>query len=72
MYLRWKFDMSKKGSINNKKEKGKTLKERGYKQVSLPIRLVEHVEKYMNENPHLGFTSIPDFIRAAIRKKMNL
>jgi len=64
--------MSKKGSINIQKEKGKTLKERGYKQVSLPVKLVEHVEKYINENPHLGFTSIPDFIRAAIREKLSL
>jgi len=56
----------------SKKGKTKTLKERGYKQVSLPLKLVEYVEKYIKQNPHLGFTSIPDFIRAAIREKMDL
>ena len=55
-----------------KKGKSLTLKERGYKQVSLPLKLVEYVEKYIEENPHLGFTSIPDFIRSAIREKMDL
>ncbi len=64
--------MSKKGSINKIKEKNRSLRERGYKQVSLPIKLIEYIEKYISENPHLGYTSIPDFIRAAIREKMNL
>ncbi len=39
--------MSKKGSINIQKEKSQTLKERGYKQVSLPLKLVEHVENIL-------------------------
>ena len=64
--------MSKGSKIKNKKEKGKTLRERGYKQVSLPLKLIERVEKYIEEHPELGYTTIPDFIRAAIRTKMDL
>ena len=60
--------------IPMKKEliKGKSLKERGYKQVSLPKKLIEQVGKFIEDNPHLGYTSIPDFIRSAIREKLKL
>ncbi|MHA1783591.1 MAG: ribbon-helix-helix domain-containing protein [Candidatus Helarchaeota archaeon] len=53
-------------------KKSPTLKERGYRQVSLPIKLIEYVDKFIRDNPHLGYTSVPDFIRSAIREKMNL
>ena len=46
------------------------LKERGYRQVSLPIPLVERIEKYVKEHQEEGFTSIPEFIRQAIREKI--
>ena len=46
------------------------LKERGYRQVSLPIPLVERIEKYINNHKDEGFTSIPEFIRQAIREKI--
>ena len=64
--------MEDKNSMNNEAAQGKTLKERGYKQVSLPLKLIEHVEKFIQDNPHLGYTSIPDFIRSAIREKLKL
>lgn len=47
------------------------LKERGYRQVSLPIPLVERVDKYINNHKEEGFTSIPEFIRQAIREKLD-
>ena len=47
------------------------LRERGYRQVSLPIALVEKIEEYLDKNPEQGFTSVPEFIRQAIREKLN-
>ncbi|MHA1276465.1 MAG: ribbon-helix-helix domain-containing protein [Candidatus Helarchaeota archaeon] len=47
------------------------LKARGYRQVSLPIPLIERIEKYINSHKEEGFTSIPEFIRQAIREKIN-
>ncbi|NVM31459.1 MAG: hypothetical protein HWN65_21655 [Candidatus Helarchaeota archaeon] len=46
------------------------LKERGYRQVSLPIALIERIEKYLANHKEEGFTSIPEFIRQAIREKV--
>ncbi|NHI92863.1 MAG: hypothetical protein EAX96_10210 [Candidatus Lokiarchaeota archaeon] len=64
--------MSNKPPIRISKNEGKSLKERGYKQISLPLKLIEHIEKFIKDNPHLGYTSVPDFIRSAIREKMKL
>jgi metal-responsive CopG/Arc/MetJ family transcriptional regulator len=47
------------------------LKERGYRQVSLPIPLIERIEKYISNHKEEGFTSIPEFIRQAIREKID-
>jgi metal-responsive CopG/Arc/MetJ family transcriptional regulator len=47
------------------------LKERGYRQVSLPIPLVERIDKYISSHKEEGFTSIPEFIRQAIREKID-
>lgn len=47
------------------------LKERGYRQVSLPIPLIERIENYMDNHKGDGFTSIPEFIRQAIREKID-
>jgi len=46
------------------------LKKRGYKQVSLPIKLLEQIAKVIRENDELGFTSVPEFIRTAIRDNL--
>ena len=46
------------------------LKERGYRQVSLPIPLIERIDKYIHNHKEEGFTSIPEFIRQAIREKI--
>lgn len=47
------------------------LKERGYRQVSLPIPLVERIETYITAHKDEGFTSIPEWIRQAIREKLD-
>jgi len=47
------------------------LKERGYRQVSLPIALVARIEKYIEDHKEEGFTSIPEFIRQAVREKID-
>lgn len=46
------------------------LKERGYRQVSLPIALIARIEKYLDGHKDEGFISIPEFIRQAIRDKI--
>jgi metal-responsive CopG/Arc/MetJ family transcriptional regulator len=46
------------------------LRERGYRQVSLPIPLIERIEKYLDAHKEEGFTSIPEFIRQAVREKV--
>ncbi|MHA1265397.1 MAG: ribbon-helix-helix domain-containing protein [Candidatus Helarchaeota archaeon] len=46
------------------------LKKRGYRQVSLPIPLIEQIEIYMKEHKAAGFISIPEFVRQAIREKL--
>ena len=46
------------------------LAQRGYRQVSLPIPLIERIEKYLDEHKGEGYTSIPEFIRQAIREKI--
>ena len=46
------------------------LKERGYRQVSLPIPLIERIATYITNHKEEGFTSIPEFVRQAIREKL--
>lgn len=46
------------------------LAQRGYRQVSLPIPLIERIGKYIEDHKGEGFTSIPEFIRVALREKL--
>ncbi|MHA1358090.1 MAG: ribbon-helix-helix domain-containing protein [Candidatus Helarchaeota archaeon] len=46
------------------------LRERGYRQVSLPHELIEAIENFINNHKELGFTSVPEFIRQSIREKI--
>ena len=46
------------------------LRRRGYRQVSLPIPLIERVDKIITQKEEMGYTSIPEFIRSAIREKL--
>jgi len=36
----------------------------------MPIPLIERVEVYIKEHPELGYTSVPEFVRQAIREKL--
>ena len=47
------------------------LAQRGYRQVSLPIPLIERIGKYIDNHKDEGFTSIPEFIRVALREKLD-
>lgn len=64
--------MADKATVKKDTLQGKSLKNRGFKQVSLPIKLIEYIETFIEDNKHLGYTSIPDFIRSAIRDKLKL
>ena len=64
-------NLVKKMAVKDKKgEKPGQLRLRGYRQVSLPIKLVERIDVYIKENPQEGFTSVPEFIRQSIREKL--
>jgi len=39
----------------------------GYKQIALPVDLVNSIEKFITKNPQMGYKSTPEFIREAIR-----
>ena len=41
-----------------------------YKGVSLPKEMVEEIEKIIRDNPELGYTSIADFVKEAVRDKL--
>jgi metal-responsive CopG/Arc/MetJ family transcriptional regulator len=38
-----------------------------YVNLKLPKDLVELVRKFIEENPELGYTSVPEFVKEAIR-----
>lgn len=42
-------------------------KSTGYKQIALPIELIDEIKKFMETNKHHGYMSVPEFIREAIR-----
>ncbi len=46
-------------------------KAKKYKQISLPIPLMERVDKYLAEHKTDGFVSLPEYIRQAIREKLD-
>ena len=39
----------------------------GYRQIALPMQLVEDIENFTKTHKHLGYKSTPEFIREAIR-----
>ena len=46
------------------------LKEKGYKQVSLPEELIEKIKVVINNNKGTGYKTVPEFIKDAIREKI--
>lgn len=43
---------------------------KGYRQVSVPDAFYEEVEKFLQKHPELGYTSLAEFVRVAVREKM--
>jgi metal-responsive CopG/Arc/MetJ family transcriptional regulator len=43
---------------------------KGYRTLTLPIEMVEEIEKVIKENPQLGYTSLAEFVKDAIRSKL--
>lgn len=41
-----------------------------YKGVSLPKEMVEEIERIIKDNPELGYTSVADFVKEAVRDKI--
>lgn len=39
----------------------------GYKQVALPVELVDRIGQYINDHTEQGYMSIPEFVREAVR-----
>lgn len=62
-------DIAKEAKIQEKHQG--VLAQRGYRQVSLPSAMIRKIEKYLEKNKDEGFTSVPDFIRSAIRNKLD-
>lgn len=48
----------------------KSSKRYHYKAVTLPEPLILEIEKFIKENPNLGYGSIAEFIKDAIRTKI--
>lgn len=42
----------------------------GYKQVSIPEELYDSIEKFIGRHPELGYVSIAEFVKTAIREKI--
>ena len=43
---------------------------KGYKQVSLPEEFYDDIMKFIQKHPELGYTSVAEFVKVAIREKM--
>lgn len=41
---------------------------KGYTQISLPKELHKSIEKFINENPELGYKSVAEFIKDSVRR----
>lgn len=47
------------------------IKRGAYKTLSIPSEFYESVEEYIKENKDLGYTSVPEFVKEAIRAHMD-
>ncbi|MEM2191777.1 MAG: ribbon-helix-helix domain-containing protein [Archaeoglobaceae archaeon] len=43
---------------------------KGYRTVTLPIEMVEEIEKIIRKYPEFGYTSLAEFIKDALREKL--
>lgn len=47
------------------------MPEKGYESISLPTPLLDEVRAFLLEHPGLGFSSMADFIKAAVRHQLD-
>ena len=43
---------------------------KGYRQVSVPDAFYEEIDDFVKGHPRLGYTSIAEFVKVAVREKM--
>ncbi len=43
---------------------------KGYRQVSIPDAFYEEIDEFVKGHPKLGYTSIAEFVKVAVREKM--
>ena len=43
---------------------------KGYRQVSIPDAFYEEIDEFVKGHPRLGYTSIAEFVKVAVREKM--
>ena len=43
---------------------------KGYRTLTLPIEMVEEIKKLIEEHPELGYSSVAEFVKDAIRSKL--
>jgi len=41
-----------------------------YRGISLPKEMIDEIERIIKSNPELGYTSVADFVKEAVRDKM--
>lgn len=46
------------------------ISEINYKKISLPEELVNSIQEFMDNNKHLGYTSVVDVVKDSIREKV--
>lgn len=46
------------------------MPEKGYESVSLPEDLLESVRQLIRDHPELGYTSLAEFVKSAMRKQL--
>ncbi|MCS7119554.1 MAG: ribbon-helix-helix domain-containing protein [Archaeoglobaceae archaeon] len=43
---------------------------KGYRGITLPMELIEEIENLIEKHPELGYTSLAEFVKDAIRSKL--
>jgi hypothetical protein len=46
--------------------------EKGYESVSLPVDLLDTVRKILKDHPQLGYTSLAEYVKEALRAKFRV
>ena len=48
------------------------MPERKYRNLSMPAEFIHMIETFLENNPELGFTSMSEFVKSAIREYMKI